>query len=306
MELMLSGGAGAAAAVKDTTTKSFMADVIEASRECPIVVDFWAPWCGPCKTLGPKLEKAVRETKGVVRMVKMDIERHPEIATQLRVQSIPAVYAFKDGRPVDGFVGAVTDSQIKAFIKRLVDLAKDRKLSPVEAALEEAAGSLEAGDFGTGLSLFTHILQQEPDNLTARTGLGHCYLGTNRVKEARAALDGLLASLPPDQQTAPQLVTLRASVELAEQAAKAGSVGDLGARLAADPNDHQARFDLAMAHFGQGERAQAIEGLLDLVQRKRDWDEGAARKQLVKFFEAAPTDPLTLASRRRLSTILFS
>lgn len=303
MQPILSGGAKGAEAVKNVTTESFMTEVIDASHDGPVVVDFWATWCGPCKTLGPMLEKAVRETKGAVRMVKMDVDKHPEIPAQLRVQSIPAVYAFKDGRPVDGFVGAVPESQIKAFVKRLVELAKDTKQSPVDAALEEANAALAEGDFGTAGTFFNHILQHEPDNAVALAGLGRCHIGLDQVEAARALVDGLSAA----QMKAPELIALRTAVDLAEQALKAGPVRELEQRLAADPNDHQTRFDLAMAHFAKGEREAAVDHLLDLVKRDRAWNDEAGRKQLVKFFEAfGPADPLTLASRRRLSTILFS
>jgi putative thioredoxin len=297
---------GAAAAdgadlVKNATTASFMADVVDASHDAAIVVDFWAPWCAPCKQLGPLLEKAVREAKGAVRMVKVNIDESPEIAQQMRIQSIPAVYAFKGGRPVDGFVGALPESQVKQFIKRLGGPAGP---SPIEEALEMAKEAFAAGDPGSAANIYSQILQQEPDNIEAIAGLARCAVARKQFARAHELLD----RVPAAQAAHAGIAAARAALELAEAGDKASSgLAELRARLAADPNDHQARLDLATALFAVGEQEAAIDELLDIVKRDRQWNDQAARKQLVKFFEAmGPTAPLTLTARRRLSSMLFS
>ncbi|HUA52032.1 MAG TPA: thioredoxin [Candidatus Sulfotelmatobacter sp.] len=288
--------------VKESSTATFMADVVDASHDVPVVVDFWAPWCGPCKTLGPQLEKAVREAKGQVRMVKINVDENQQLAAQMRIQSIPAVYAFKDGRPVDGFVGALPESQIKAFVKKVMGLGGPAA-SPVADALAQAKAALAEGDVGTASTFYSHILQREPDNVDALAGLGRCLLQSGDAKKARALLD----RVPADAASHADVVALRSSLELAEQADKAGSPTELEARVAQNPADHEARFNLAMALFAHGQREGAVDQLLELIKRDRQWNEEAARKQLLKFFEAfGPTDPFTVASRRRLSTLLFS
>ena len=295
--------AAAGAVVKESSTATFMADVVDASHEVPVVVDFWAPWCGPCKTLGPQLEKAVRETKGQVRMVKINVDENQQLAAQMRIQSIPAVYAFKDGRPVDGFVGALPESQIKAFVKKVMSLGGGDAPSPIADALQQAKAALAEGDIGTASTFYSHILQREPDNVEALAGLGRCLLQSGDAEKARA----LLERVPADAANHADVVALRSSLELAEQADKAGAPAELEARVAQNPADHQARFDLAMALFAHGAREGAVDQLLELIKRDRAWNEEAARKQLLKFFEAfGPTDPFTVASRRRLSTLLFS
>ena len=303
MEPIIGGAArpGGADLIKNGTTATFMADVIDASHDSAVVVDFWAPWCGPCKQLGPLLEKAVREANGAVRMVKVNIDESPEIAQQMRIQSIPAVYAFKDGRPVDGFVGALPESQIKQFIKKLGGAAGP---SPIQEALEMAKEALAAGDAGGAAGIYSQILQQDPENIEALAGLTR---GAVLRKEFARARE-FLARVPQAQAGHAEIAAVRAALDLAEAGDKAsGAVGELRARLAADPNDHQARLDLATALFAAGDREAAIDELLDVVKRAREWNEQAARKQLVKFFEAmGPTDPLTLTARRRLSSILFS
>jgi putative thioredoxin len=305
MEALIGGGApaGDANLVKNGTTESFMADVIDASHEAPVIVDFWAEWCGPCKQLGPALEKAVRDAKGAIRMVKIDIDKNQELAAQMRIQSIPAVYAFKDGRPVDGFVGALPDSQVKQFVAKLVALAGPTA-SPIAEAIALAKEALAAGDSPRAANIFEQVLEHEPDNVEALAGLARIAIADKEFKQARE----LLAKVPADQANHADVAAARAGLELAEEGAKAeGGVGELRARLERDPKDHQARLDLASALFAAGERDTAIDELLEIVRRDREWNEQAARKQLVKFFEAIGlSDPLTVQSRKRLSSILFS
>ena len=310
MEQLIGGGAAGAAAgaaaIKDSDTQNFMADVIDASQEVPVIVDFWADWCGPCKQLGPAIEKAVREAKGAVRLVKVDIDKNQDLAAQMRIQSIPAVYAFFQGRPIDGFVGALPDSQVKAFVAKLLKTAgaAEPGPSPIEQALEQAEAALADGDAGTAGAIFGQILAHEAGNLPAIAGLTRALLAKGDVAGAKAAL----AKAPADKAGAAAISAARAALELAEQAAAAtGAVGELQQRLERDPADHQARYDLALALYGGGEAEAAIDALLEIVRRNRGWNEEAARKQLVKLFEAlGPTDPLTLAGRRRLSSLLFS
>lgn len=295
----------AGSAVKDVTAASFMKEVIEASREAAIVVDFWAPWCGPCKTLGPMLEKVVAETKGAVRMVKVNIDEpaNQGLAAQLRIQSIPTVYAFLDGRPVDMFQGALPESQVKQWIKRIADAVGPADASAAEM-LEQAEAALTAGDLDTAAALFGAILQAEPTTLAALIGLARCLLGAGGLEQARE----IFAQIPADDLKKPEVVALKTAIDLAEQtAAVAGATAELSARLAANPDDHAARFDLAMALYGADDKKGAVDHLLEIVKRDRTWNEEAARKQVVKFFEAFGfKDPLSIDGRKRLSTILFS
>jgi putative thioredoxin len=298
----LIGGAAAAGAVKDVTTATFKADVIDGSFDAPVIVDFWAPWCGPCRQLGPILERVVRAAKGAVRLVKVNIDENREIAQQMRIQSIPAVYAFADGRPVDGFVGALPEGQVKQFVQRLAG-AKGGS-SPIEEALAMAKESLQSGDHKTAANLFTQILQHDRDNIEASAGLARAMIAAGSLAKARQALD----RVPKDQEGNAEIAAARTALEIAEAAQKAlGQAGKLRARLAQNPDDHAARLELAMALFGSGEREAAIDELLTAFKRDRAWNEEAARKQLIKFFEAmGPTDPLTLSARRRLSSLMFS
>ncbi|HKK28837.1 MAG TPA: thioredoxin [Alphaproteobacteria bacterium] len=298
--LEIGGGAGSADLIKDSSDQQFMADVVDASNEVPVIVDFWAPWCGPCKQLGPLLEKVVLGAGGKVKLVKINIDESPMIAQQLRIQSIPAVYAFKDGRPIDGFMGALPESQLKSFVEKLVGSSVD---SPIEEALKQAQQALEAGDTDTAGAIFGEILQHEPENPTAIAGLALACVQKGQVKDAR----GLVDRLPANVRNDPFVHGAISAVELAEQSSEVGDIAALEAQVAANPDDHQARFDLAMALFAARRNEEAAEHLLEIVRRDRSWNDDAARKQLVKFFEAwGPTDKLTLDARRRLSSLMFS
>lgn len=298
---------GAGAWIKDVSLATFMAEVIDASNERPVIVDFWAPWCGPCKQLGPLLEKLVRGAKGAVRLAKIDIDKNPQIAQQMQVQSIPAVFAFFRGQPVDGFMGALPESQLKAWIDSIIKATGAKAGGAeggLETALKQAADFLASGDSATAQAIYADILDMEPANVPAYAGSLRCLLAQGHVAQARALLAQAPAAIAKDKAFDP----IRAALELDEQAQKAaGSLAAFQERLRENPDDHQARFDLALAHYAAGAREAAVDELLDIVRRQRGWNEDAARKQLVKLFEAfGPTDPLTIAARKRLSALLFS
>ena len=299
--LFKDGGAvgGDTALVKNTTTQDFMSDVVEASREVPVLVDFWAPWCGPCRQLTPILEKAVRAAKGAVKLVKLNIDDHPQIPGQMGVQSIPAVFAFQDGRPVDGFMGALPESRVNAFIARLIgDTAGD-----VAADLEAAEAALAAGDVSTAAQLFGEILQQDRENAQSLAGLAKCHIKTGDLARAEQTL----ALVPPVKSESAPVASARAALELARKAPPADNIETLHANLAADPKDPQARFDLALALNAKGDRNGALEELLALVARNRAWNDDAARKQLLQLFDAwGVSDPATISGRQRLSSLLFA
>ncbi len=283
--------------IKEGSDADFMADVIEASKTQPVIVDFWATWCGPCRQLTPALEKAVMAAKGAVKLVKIDVDKNPAYAGQLRVQSIPTVYAFVDGKPVDGFMGAVPDSQLKTFIDRL---AGEAPPSQADELLAMAFESLEVGDVGGAAQAYAQVLQLEPENLKAIAGLARCYLTGGDVERATEVV-----AMAPEGAKDAELDSVRAALTLASEAG--AETADLDRRLAADPDDHEARFELAKALAGRGDMAGAADHLLTIIARDREWNDQAARKQLLTVFEAVGySSDVAKQGRRKLSSILFS
>ena len=296
---VLEGGAPQQDLVKDTTTKTFREDVLSESIKQLVLVDFWAPWCGPCKQLQPIIEKVVKAAGGKVKLVKMNIDENPEIPGQLGIQSIPAVIAFQRGQPVDGFMGALPESQVKGFIERLVG-----PLGPgaAEELIAQAQEAQAQGDAAGAAQLFAAVLAQEPENVAALAGLARLELDAGNLEGAR----GVLAQVPEAKHNDPAIASVLAAIELAEKAASLGDTAELEAKLAKNPNDHQARFDLAMALAAAQRRDDAVDALIEIIKRDRNWDEDGARRQLLQFFEAwGPMDDSSVAGRRKLSAVLF-
>jgi len=296
----MTAAATAADVVKDTTTQAFMKDVIEESKHQPVLVDFWAPWCGPCKQLTPVLEKAVKAAKGKVKLAKMNIDEHPAIPGQMGIQSIPAVIAFSNGQPVAGFMGALPESQVAAFLERITKGAVGAEEKDL---LKAADAALAEGNATAAADLYAQLLAEDSTNVLALAGLARCYVATGALEQAKQTL----ALVPEAKRNDATVAAARAALEIAEQAKSIGPLGDLEKKVLADPLDHQARFDLAVALSANGKREDAVKHLIDIVKRDRKWNDDGARKQLVQFFEAwGATDPATVEGRKRLSSILFS
>jgi putative thioredoxin len=301
MTMLQSGEATATGtAVKDTTTQTFVKDVIEESKRQPVLVDFWAEWCGPCKQLAPVLEKVVRAAKGKVKLVKMDIDKHPSIPQQLGIQSIPAVFAFVNGQPIDGFLGALPETQVTAFVERVT---KDRIGGEEQDLLKVADDTLGKGDAAGAADLYAQVLARDAGNVAALAGLARSYVRAGAIEQAKQTL----ALVPEAKGNDAAVAAARAALEIAEQAKSVGPIADLERKVAADPLDHRARFDLAVALNSKGRRQEAVDQLIDIVKRDRKWNDDGARKQLVQFFDAwGPTDEATVEGRKRLSSVLFS
>jgi putative thioredoxin len=302
--MLQNGGEMTAAApeglIKETTTQAFVQDVIEESKRQPVLIDFWAPWCGPCKQLTPILEKVVKAAKGKVKLVKMNIDEHPAIPGQMGIQSIPAVIAFVNGQPADGFMGALPEGQVLAFLERLT---KGKIAGEDQDLLKAAEAELAKHDFAGAVDIFAQVLAQDGANIAALAGLARCYIGTGALEQAKQTL----ALAPEAKRNDPAVAAARAAIELAEQSKSLGPITELEQKVAANPADHQARFDLALALNANGKRADALDHLIAIVKRDRKWNEDGARKQLVQLFEAwGPADEATIAGRKRLSSILFA
>ncbi|HRK18243.1 MAG TPA: thioredoxin [Hyphomicrobiaceae bacterium] len=302
MDFGKAGGAQAAAQdiIKDTTTAQFAKDVMEASRQALVLVDFWAPWCGPCKQLTPIIEKVVKSYGGKVRLVKMNTDEHPSIAAQLRVQSLPTVVAFRDGRPLDAFMGAQPESAVRQFVERLIGEEESDNIAEVLATGREA---LEAGDLQGAAEVFASVLQADPQNAEALAGLAQCYIKSNDIARAEQTI----ALVPPDKRNHAEVARVQAAIELAKQGTKASAnTAELEAKVAANPKDHQSRIDLAVAFAASGRKLEAVDQLIESIKADRNWNEEAARKQLVKFFEAwGFKDEAAVEGRRKLSSVLF-
>jgi len=296
----IAGAAPADNLVKDTTTQGFMKDVIEESRRQPVLVDFWAEWCGPCKQLTPVLESAVKSAKGKVKLVKMDIDKHPSIPGQMGIQSIPAVIAFVNGQPADGFLGALPESQVKDFIARIT---KDKLGGEAQDLVKAAEEALAAGHAEDAAALYSEVLRDDPASVPALAGLARAQVATGALDQAKETL----ARIPEAKANDAAVAAARSALDVAEQAKSVGPVGELEQKVAANPLDHQARFELAVALNAAGQRQEAADQLLEIVKRDRKWNDDGARKQLVQFFEAwGPTDEATVSGRRKLSSVLFA
>ena len=303
MTMLQNGGAVAPAQdglIKETTTQAFVKDVIEESKRQPVLIDFWAPWCGPCKQLTPILEKVVRAAKGKVKLVKMNIDDHPAIPGQMGIQSIPAVIAFVNGQPADGFMGALPESQVTAFLERLT---KDKIGGETKDLLKAADTALAEGDAAGAADMYAQVLAEDSANVPALAGLARCYVAAGAIEQAKQTL----AEVPEAKRNDAAVAAARAALEVAEQASSVGPIGELEAKVQANPLDHQARFDLAVALNAKNKRNEAVDQLMEIVRRDRKWNDDGARKQLVQFFEAwGPTDEATVNGRKRLSSILFA
>ena len=289
--------------IKDSSEAAFVQDVIETSQEVPVIVDFWAPWCGPCKQLGPLLEKVVTEANGAVKMVKIDIDQNQNLAQQLRIQSIPAVYAFYQGKPVDAFQGALPESQLREFVNKLTQNAGTEEKSPIDAALEQAEALMEAEQYEQAGAVYSQVVQHAPDNIAAKAGLARCCIETDNVAGAQELID----TLSDEERGDAAFASILSALELSEKAAQAGDLAPLQAAVDANPKDHEARYNLALALYAAGQTVEAIDALIEIIRQDRSWNDDAARLELLKFFEAiGPTDPVTMEGRKKLSSIVFS
>jgi len=303
LELGKTTGPAAADLVRDVTEADFMAEVIDASKTVPVIVDFWAPWCGPCKTLGPALEAAVIKAKGAVRMAKVDVDRNQMIAEQLRVQSIPTVYAFWQGQPIDGFQGALPPSEVEAFVNRVVQAAGGDASGGLDEALDAADEMLEAGALSDAMQTYAAVVQEDPENARGFAGMARVQIALGDLDQAESVLNGAPASIAGKAE----IEAAHARIALARQAQNAGPVAELRAAVEADPDNHQARYDLALALYAEGQAQEAVDELLELFRRDREWNDGAARAQLFTIFEALkPNDPVLLNGRRKLSSMIFA
>ena len=289
--------------IKDSSEASFVQDVIETSENVPVIVDFWAPWCGPCKQLGPLLEKIVSEANGAVKMVKIDIDQNQNLAQQLRIQSIPAVYAFHHGKPVDAFQGALPESQLREFVEKLAKNSTAQEKSPIEEAIEQAEALIENEQFEQAAAVYSQIIEHAPDNLPAKAGLARCRIEAGDLESTREIVD----TLSDEEKKEKLFASVLSSLELADKAANVGDLELLQTSVEANPKDHEARYNLALALYVSGNIEKSIDALLEIIRQDRSWNEDAARIELLKFFEAlGPANPATVERRRKLSSILFS